>query len=137
MEEFEARRRFAAASVARLATTRPDGAAHIVPVVFAVDGDRIYTPVDHKPKRGAAQLQRLMNLRHEPRCALLADHYDDDWSRLWWVRADGRAVVVDAPADDHVGRRLLTARYPVYEDIPLSGAIIVVTVAAWTGWQAA
>jgi len=75
--------------VARLATVRPDGAPHLVPVVFAVevaaDGDRVHLAVDAKPKR-TRNLQRLVNLRAEPRCALLVDHYADDWSRLWWGR---------------------------------------------------
>jgi PPOX class probable F420-dependent enzyme len=93
----EARRRFAASPVARLATVRPDGTPHLVPVVFALVGDVVTTAVDHKPKRSTS-LQRLANLRAEPRCSLLVDHYDDDWTRLWWARADGRAEVVDDPA---------------------------------------
>ena len=103
MEPADARRRFAAARFARLATVRPDGSPHIVPVVFAVDGDVVWTAVDDaKPKR-SPRLQRLANLRAEPRCALLVDHEDDDWTRLWWVRADGVAEIVDAA--DHPGPR--------------------------------
>jgi PPOX class probable F420-dependent enzyme len=88
----ELRERFATSAVARLATVRPDGAPHVVPVVFAAAGDTIWLAVDAKPKR-TTQLQRLTNLHSEPRCALLADHYDEDWNRLWWVRADGVGVV--------------------------------------------
>ena len=86
-----ARALFAAARVARLATVTPDGSPHVVPIVFAVDGDTIYTAVDGKPKR-SRQLQRLANIAAHPRVTVLADRYDEDWSQLWWVRADGVTV---------------------------------------------
>ena len=72
----EARERFAGARVARLATADADGRPHLVPVVFAVDGDTIYSVVDAKPKRTTA-LRRLANVRENPRVTLLVDHYDD------------------------------------------------------------
>src|SRR4051794_4921374 len=89
------RERFAAARVARLATSGP----HIVPICFALDGDTIWSAVDAKPKRTRA-LRRLENIARDPRVSVLTDHYDDsDWSRLWWARADGTATVHDdAPA---------------------------------------
>lgn len=136
MDSDEARRRFADQRVARLATVRPDGAPHVVPVTFAVDGDTVYTAVDAKPKR-TRELQRLANLRAEQRCTLLVDHYEDDWSRLWWVRADGVADVVDEPPAPHPGLRLLVDRYRAYADAPPGGPMIVVTVTGWKGWAAA
>lgn len=135
MDVDEARHRFSTARVARLATVRPEGAPHLVPVTFAVDGDTIHTAVDAKPKR-SSRLQRLENLRAQPRCTLLVDHYDDDWSRLWWVRADGIARVVDAPAPSHPGLALLIDRYAPYVQSPPNGPLIVVTVTRWTGWSA-
>lgn len=134
VDEAEARRRFAASPVARLATVRPDGAPHVVPVVFALDGDRAYTAVDAKPKR-TPNLQRLANLRAEPRCALLVDSYEDDWSRLWWVRADGRAEIVDEPPPEHPGMVALTTRHPQYGASRPAGPLIVVTVDRWSGWS--
>lgn len=131
----EARRRFAASPVARLATVRPDGSPHLVPVVFALVGDVVTTAVDHKPKR-STRLQRLDNLRAEPRCSLLVDHYDDDWTHLWWVRADGTAEVVEEPPDDHPGVVALARRHPAYRDRPPSGALIRIEVARWAGWAA-
>ncbi len=134
MEPADARRRFAAARFARLATVRPDGSPHIVPVVFAVDGDVVWTAVDDaKPKR-SPRLQRLANLRAEPRCALLVDHEDDDWTRLWWVRADGVAEILDAAA--HPALALLTARYPQYREAPPPGPLVAVHVQRWSGWSA-
>ncbi|MPZ73366.1 MAG: TIGR03668 family PPOX class F420-dependent oxidoreductase, partial [Nitriliruptorales bacterium] len=106
-----------------------------VPLVFALDGDVVYTAVDQKPKQ-TQRLQRLDNLRHEPRCALLVDHYDDDWSRLWWVRADGLADVVDDPRADHPGFALLAAKYEAYRGDPPRGALLIISVKRWRGWAA-
>jgi PPOX class probable F420-dependent enzyme len=128
------RRRFASSPVARLATVRPDRRPHVVPCVFVLVGETIYTAVDAKPKR-STRLQRLTNVRAEPRCALLVDHYETDWSQLWWVRADGRAEVVEAPPPDHRGISALVARFPQYREEPPSGPLVVVTVDHWTGWS--
>ena len=133
METAEHRRRFASSPVARLSTVRPDGGPHVVPIVFALVEDTVFSAVDSKPKR-STNLQRLANLRAEPRCALLVDHYEDDWRRLWWVRADGAATVVVAPPAEHPGIRALVQRFPVYRDEPPSGPLLVVTVQRWTGW---
>jgi PPOX class probable F420-dependent enzyme len=132
VDEQEARERFASQPVVRLATVRPDGTPHVVPITFVLDGDRVHTAVDAKPKRHA-RLQRLANLHHQPRCALLADHYEDDWRRLWWVRADGDATVVDEPDPHDPALALLVQRYPVYRLSPPSGPLITVDVARWTG----
>ena len=124
--------RFAAARVARLATVDDTGAPHLVPVVFALAGDVIHSAVDGKPKRHRA-LRRLANIAHEPRVSLLADHYDEDWSALWWVRADGVARVRDAsPA----GLAALTAKYPQYATAPPAGPFLEMTVQRWAAWSA-
>jgi PPOX class probable F420-dependent enzyme len=120
--------------VARLATISPAG-PHIVPITFALDGDRIYTAVDFKPKT-TAHLRRLRNIRADPRVAVLADHYAGDWTRLWWVRADGQASVLDEPARMAGPVRLLAARYPQYRERPPAGPVICVHVRRWTGWAA-
>ena len=88
MTPEDARLRFAAGRVARLATATAAGQRHWVPLEFAVDGDRVLSVVDAKPKRSTA-LRRMANVMEIPRVSLLVDHYDDDWSALWWVRADG------------------------------------------------
>jgi PPOX class probable F420-dependent enzyme len=120
--------------VARLATAGPGGRPHVVPVVFAAEGDVVWTAVDHKPKR-TRSLQRLANARADPRVSLLADHYEEDWDRLWWVRADGVARVLDV-ADAPRGMELLTERYPVYRSRPPEGPVMEVAVQRWTGWSA-
>jgi len=136
MNETEARARFEAARVARLATADPAGQPHLVPVVFAVQGDTVYSAVDHKPKRSLA-LRRLDNVRANARVALLVDHYDDDWTTLWWVRADGTARVLD-PSDAEAARAVaaLVARYPQYVERAPDGAVLAVDVHRFSGWSA-
>ena len=132
MHTAELRRRFASSPVAHLSTVRPDGGPHVVPIVFALVDDTVYSAVDAKPKR-SPRLQRLTNVRADPRCAVLVDHYSDDWRQLWWVRADGCGEVVDAsPA--HPGIQALVQRFPQYRDAPPSGPLLVVTVERWSGW---
>lgn len=121
--------------MARFATVRPDGRTHLVPIVFAVEGDSIYSVVDAKPK-GSRELIRLANVRENPRVSLLVDHYVEDWPELWWVRADGEARVVE---DGEVRLRaieLLKRKYEQYEDwLTRFGAAVVVDVAEWASWS--
>jgi PPOX class probable F420-dependent enzyme len=132
----EARRRFALAPVARLATVTPDGRPHMVPTTFALEGDTIYSIVDAKPKDGVA-LARLRNIEANPVVSLLTDDYTDDWDRLWWVRADGQARVVEHGADRERAIELLRAKYAQYADPLLPfGAAMVVAVERWVGWVA-
>ena len=134
MDEAEARARFTAARVARLATVRAGGAPHLVPVVFAVQDSTVFLVVDEKPKR-TKELQRLANVRAEPRVSLLADHYEEAWGSLWWVRADGRArVVEDGPERDRAVA-LLQAKYPQHAASPPTGPAVVVDVEAWRWWS--
>lgn len=135
MDATEARARFAGARVARLATLSNDGKPHIVPIVFALAGDVIYTAVDAKPK-STTVLRRLANIAAHPAVAVLADHYADEWTQLWWVRADGTAGVTDDVGAEE-GLRLLSERYPQYVAQPPPGPVIAIDVARWTGWRAA
>ena len=124
--------RFASARVARLATIGPDG-PHVVPIVFAVEGDTIYHAVDHKPKRTTA-LKRLANLRADPRATVLADHYQEDWTLLWWARADGTARILEPGHERAMG--LLSERYPQYRDRPPEGPVVAIDVHRWSDWTA-
>jgi PPOX class probable F420-dependent enzyme len=137
MDPESARALFATARVARLATVGEDGGPHLVPIVFALDGDLLYTAVDHKPKR-TQRLRRLANIAVNPRVSVLADQYEDDWTRLWWVRADGVAHVVEPGVGVEHERAVasLAARYQQYAGQPPAGAAIVVEIARWSGWSA-
>jgi PPOX class probable F420-dependent enzyme len=142
----EARRRFAGARVARLATAGADGRPHVVPIVFAVaagaaGGDRIYSVVDAKPKRTTV-LRRLANVAENPAVSLLVDHYEEDWQALWWARADGLARILGDGDGDGDGVdasesaravELLHRRYPQQRAV---GAVLAVDVRRWSGWSA-
>jgi PPOX class probable F420-dependent enzyme len=139
--EFDPKVRFTRSPIARLATITPDGMPHVVPVVFAVDGDPlgnhdvVYTAVDAKPKT-TLRLRRLANIESNPQVSLLVDHYADDWTRLWWVRADGVARIHSGGEALDTGCRLLRAKYPQYQSVPLHGPVIAVTVRRWSSWHA-
>ena len=133
LDEGEARRRFRAARVARLATVSAGGRPHLVPVTFAAGADTVWFAVDAKPK-SSTDLRRLRNIRANPRVSLLVDHYDEDWSRLWWVRADGEARVVGTGAPVAALVDGLVAKYPAYRDRPPAGPVVEVTVTRWSGW---
>jgi PPOX class probable F420-dependent enzyme len=123
---------FGEARVARLATVDATGAPHLVPIVFALAGELIHTAVDAKPKRHH-RLRRLANIAHEPRVSVLVDHYDDDWTLLWWVRADGLARVADTSAE---ALAALTAKYPQYRVTPPPGPFLTIEVRRWSSWSA-
>ncbi|TGB38787.1 TIGR03668 family PPOX class F420-dependent oxidoreductase [Mycolicibacterium peregrinum] len=138
MADLDAATRFAAAPTAVLATLRPDGAPHLVPVVFAVhrsaEGDTIYSAVDAKPK-STQRLRRLANIENDSRVSLLVDHYTDEWADLWWVRADGLATVHHGGDQMAAAYGLLRAKYPQYERIALNGPVVTVEVTRWASWQ--
>lgn len=128
LSESTCRTRFAAARVARLATVGADGVPHLVPVTFAVAGDEVFIAIDHKPKT-TLNLRRLRNIAANPAVTLLVDEYDDDdWTQLWWVRADGTARVQNEAVE------LLRTKYPQYVDNPPQGPVIVVRINRWSGW---
>jgi len=140
MDDGWSRDRFRAAHVARLATVDGSGRPHVVPIVFVLIGDGLFTVVDLKPKTdvgGGARLRRLDNIRANPAVSVLVDHYADDWQRLWWARADGSARVIDtADAEAAEPMRALTRRYPQYQAEPPPGPMIAIEVQRWSGWAA-
>ena len=136
----QARRRFAASRSAVLGSAGGDGRPHLVPVTFALAGgsgahDSVLIAVDDKPKR-TTDLKRLRNIADNPAVCLLADRYDDDWTRLWWARADGIARIVAEPSGLPEGLlNELRGRYPHYADNAPGGPFIVVAVERWSGWS--
>lgn len=134
MTAADASRRFAAARIARLATVDARGRPHLVPIVFALARETIYSVVDAKPKR-STELRRLQNVRSNPCVSVLVDHYEDaDWSALWWVRADGAARVLELDdAEAHRAVGLLAERYPQQRP---AGPVLAIDVERWSGWSA-
>ena len=135
MDADEVRKRVSDARVGRLATVSPDGRPHLVPLCFALDGEVLYSAVDDKPKR-SKRLQRVENIRNRPRVAVIVDHYEEDWTRLWWVRLDGTARVLDTGSELDHALALLRSKYQQYRAQPPTGAVIAVDVVRWRGWSA-
>ena len=130
------RRRLVEASVARLATAGPDGRPHIVPIVFAHDDENLYFVVDDKPKR-SLDLKRVRNIAGNERVSVLVDHYEDDWTRLWWVRVDGVAHVIDHDVDSQRAIDLLARKYGQYAIKRPQGPVVAIRIEHMTGWSAA
>ena len=107
--------------VARLSVSRPPREPFAIPLVQVVIGDRIWSPIDGKPKRSAQEPLRLRLLRANPQATLLFDDYQDDWSQLWWVRLTVEAVVVALDGDDPRNEleRSFRSKYPQYRHTPL------------------
>ncbi len=127
--------RLSAARVARLATTDPDGRPHLVPIVFALEGDTLYSAVDRKPKR-SSKLRRIENARVRPDVTILVDHYEDDWDRLWWIRLRGLARVLDDGDERDRALALLQEKYPQYRTEPPDGPVLAVDVTEVREWTA-
>ena len=129
------RRLIAEARVARLATAGVDGRPHVVPITFALEGEALYFAVDAKPKR-TTDLKRLRNIAANPAVSVLFDHYEEDWSQLWWVRADGTAhVISDGPETDRA-IALLVNRYEQYRNVRPGGPVVAIAIEHMTGWSA-
>lgn len=134
MIDDSVRRRVAGWPVARLATVDAGGQPRVQPCCFALDGDVLYSAVDAKPKR-TGRLRRLDDIAAHPAVSLVVDRYDDDWTRLWWVRLDGRArLVTDGPEHAHA-IRLLADKYAQYRAHPPQGTVIAVEVQRWRAWS--
>lgn len=129
------RRRIDAAMVARMATVNRDGGPHIVPITFALGEDALYSAIDFKPKK-TTDLQRLRNIEANPKVSVLVDHYEDDWTKLWWVRVDGSARIVIDGADFERAIALLTERYQQYRSARPEGPAVVIAIDRMTGWSA-
>jgi len=130
------RRRLQEARVARLATVDAEGRPHLVPIAFAHDDENLYFAVDDKPKR-RRDLKRLRNIAGNPRVSVLVDHYEDDWARLWWVRLDGVANVLDHDTEAQRAIDLLVRKYAQYARTRPQGPVVVIKIEHMTGWSPA
>ncbi len=128
------RRRVAAAPVGRLATIDPDGRPNVVPFVFVLDGDTLFSPVDAKPKR-TTRLKRVANIERDPRVTVLVDEYAERWRSLWWVRVRGAGRVVDNEQETDRALGLLRDKYPQYAETDPGEIVLAVDVQDWTAWE--
>jgi len=134
MDAKAERRRLEEARVARLATADGSGKPHVVPVTFAIEDETVFFAVDAKPKR-TTNLKRLRNMAANPSVSLLIDHYEEDWSRLWWVRVDGRARVLTDEAQTQHAVDLLAGKYEQYRKARPSGPVVAVAIERISGWS--
>lgn len=116
-----------------LATAGPSGDLHLVPVCFTWAGDVIWTAVDGKPKR-SEDVQRLRDVRENPRVAFTVDRWDEDWTKLAWLQARGRGTVLEEGEEAERARAALRDKYRQYDDTPLAGPVIRIDVDRWIGW---
>ena|SRR5712692_4047086 len=124
--------------IARLATMTPNGRPHLVPVVYAYDGTRIFIALDQKPKRvSPTRLQRVRNIESNLHVSLLVDDYTEDWTQLAWVRVDGVAQILQ-DGEVHVGAiNLLREKYPQYRLMKLEERpVIQITIQRTAHWEA-
>ena len=140
MERAEAIVRLRTARVGRLATVTREGRPHVVPFVFVLVEDgptvRLYWAVDRKPKR-SERLRRLENLEANPIAEVVVDGYEEDWDRLWWVRAWGSTRVVERREEREVALAALREKYPPYAAEPPDGPVVAIDVTRIAGWEAA
>ena len=133
MDITDARRRVESARVGRLGTVTAEGKPHLVPCCFVLRDDVVYTAVDAKPKSTLA-LRRIDNISARGWASLLVDHYEEDWSALWWVRLDGTGRVIDSGDEIEQAKRALAAKYPQYENVAIPGPVIGISVKRWRSW---
>lgn len=131
MRRTDALDRIRTARIARLATVRPDGTPHIVPITFALVDSEVVSVIDGKPKR-TSRLQRLRNVEATPTAAILVDHWSETWSELWWVRIDGTVRILDPPLP--AWTEALSSKYPQYDEVGLPGPGIGVRIDRLTWW---
>ena len=128
------RRRVAEARVGRLATVTPEARPHLVPVCFVLAEDDLYWAVDQKPK-ASRDLARLRNLAVNALAELLVDSYEEDWTRLWWVRAACTTTVLESGPEAERALDLLAAKYPQYRARRPAGPVVRMRVLRWSGWS--
>jgi PPOX class probable F420-dependent enzyme len=121
--------------VAHLATADQRAVPHVVPVCFAIHEPTLYITIDDKPKRSATALKRLRNIAANPAVAVVADHYDEDWTQLGWVMLHGRAEILTAGAEHADAQALLRERYPQLRAMQIAEyPVIAVRIERTSSW---
>ena len=131
----EERRFLESRRLGHLATADAHAAPHVVPVCYAVAGDALYITIDQKPKGDPRALKRLRNIAENPAAAFVADHYDEDWTRLGWVMMRGKAEILESGAEHGRAQALLRSRYRQYQRMQLELLpVIAVRIERVTSW---
>jgi len=121
--------------VAHLATADRTGAPHVVPICFVVLENTLYVTIDAKPKGNPRGLKRLRNLAVNPHAAVVADYYEEDWSRLGWVMLHGQAEILESGEEFDRAQAALRTRYPQYAAMPIERLpVIALRITRVTSW---
>lgn len=128
---------------ATLATVAPDGMPRLVPICYTVQWEDavLHVAIDEKPKRSSDphRLARVRDIVADPRVSVLVDRWDETWSRLAWLRCEGRASLLEPgtgdPAERAAAIAALRERYPAYAGHDLEGALLLrIEVLRTTSW---
>jgi PPOX class probable F420-dependent enzyme len=110
----------AQARAGHLATADDVGAPHVIPICFAFDGLNLYSVLDQKPKRASlTRLRRVQNILANPQAALIVDHYEEAWDRLWYILVRGQAALLFDGPERAGAIALLQEKYPQYLDMDI------------------
>jgi PPOX class probable F420-dependent enzyme len=134
LDSIDCRKRMDSSMFGVLGTVDPDRGTHLVPVVFAVLGDELVVPIDTVKPKETTQLRRISNLRSDARASLVVDQRSDDWTELWWVRADLGFLGTEDSADGWRSR--LANRYPQYRETGTVDSFLLFTIRSLSGWAA-
>ncbi len=127
------------ARVAHLATADQYSRPHVVPIVFILDGETLYFPLDRKPKREDDwhMLRRVRNIETNGRVSIVIDHYEEDWSKLAWVLLEGVATILETGSERDGAVRALVEKYPQYAGSALDDRPVVrVAIERTVSWSA-
>jgi hypothetical protein len=66
---------------------------------------------------------------------LVADLYEEDWDRLWWVRVTGHARVVEEHDEAERALDALSEKYQQYRMDPPFGPVVAIDLTHVVGWE--
>ncbi len=122
--------------VAHLATVGANNQPNVIPICYVYDGRFLFTPIDAKPKqRAPSELQRVKNIRTNPYVDVVIDDYNEDWTKLAWVKIRGRARILFRGKEHDRAMALLRRKYSPYRTMKLEQQpIICISIARVTSW---
>jgi PPOX class probable F420-dependent enzyme len=122
--------------VAHLATADRSAVPHVVPVCFVLERDSLYVTIDEKPRRDpSAGLKRLRNIAENAAVCLVADRYDEDWTKLGWVMLHGSAAILAAGPEHDAAQELLRSRYPQLRAMQIAQLpVIAIRIGRTASW---
>ena len=100
--------------VARLATFDRDGVISLVPIVYAIKGEKLFFVADKKTKHSGKKLKRLRNISENPLVTVLVDNYSENWGDLSYLMLHCNARILNEEGEKKIAARELKKKYPQY-----------------------